>query len=76
MSARSIWDTPGKEAPVTRFTLSNGDVASFAIPWTAEEKDLQLCEEVFALQIDSIRKYRQRVSMRHEWWLKNRHLGP
>jgi hypothetical protein len=77
MSAiRSVWDVKGAEPPVTRFTISNGDVVYFAIPWTAEEKDLQLCEELFALQIESIRKYRQEISNREEWWIKNRHLGP
>lgn len=62
--------------PETRFTLRDGSVAYFCIPWSADEKDLRLCEEVFALQIQSIRKYRESISKREEWWIKNRHLGP
>jgi hypothetical protein len=60
----------------TRFTLSNGDVAYFSVPWSASEKDCDLVQELIALQLDSIRKYRARMSRREEWWLKNRHLAP
>lgn len=70
MSARTPVD------PETRFTLKNGSVAYFSIPWSADEKDLDMCAEIFALQLQSIRKYRERLSKREEWWIKNRHLGP
>ena len=60
----------------TSFTLRSGGKAFFYVPWTVDEKDLQLCERLFALHVAGIREYRQSVSAREEWWLKNRHLGP
>lgn len=60
----------------TRFTLSNGDSAYFSVPWSASEKDCDLVLELVTLQLSSIRRYRERMSQREEWWLKNRHLGP
>jgi hypothetical protein len=60
----------------TRFTLSNGDIAYFSVPWSASPKDCDLVQELVSLQLESIRKYRERLSTREEWWLKNRHLGP
>lgn len=76
MNLKSRFDIIGKPAPETMFTLPNGDVVKFAIPWTADEKDLDLCEEIFKLQVDGIRAYRKTISRREEWWLRNRHFGP
>lgn len=60
----------------TRFTLNNGEVCEFQLPWDCTEPELKMCEEVINLQFSTIRSYRSQVSRRHEWWLKWKEFAP
>jgi hypothetical protein len=64
------------QRPATRFTLNNGEVCEFQLPWDCTEPELKMCEEVIGLQFSSIRSYQSQVSRRHEWWLKWKEFAP
>jgi hypothetical protein len=60
----------------TRFSLNNGEICRFVLPWDCTDSELKMCEEIIALQFQTIRSYRERVARRHEWWLKWREFAP
>lgn len=60
----------------TRFNLNDGSPFYFSIPWTATEKELQLCEKLIELHISSIRDHHKQIGARHDWWVKWRVFAP
>lgn len=62
--------------PETRFSLNNGKVFYYCIPWDISPNELKMCEEMIALSVQQIRSYQERIGHRHEWWLKWRGFAP
>lgn len=59
----------------TRISTSVGDIV-LQIPWMCTVNDLYLIEEMLMNQVKYVRAQAEKRNLRHEQWLRERHLAP